>query len=128
MKAKILIMVGIALFALLIVGCEQGPIGPQGNTGATGVTGTQGEVGPQGNTGSTGAQGPQGEVGPQGPQGEKGDPGTPSNISREELAMQSDYSSTSGYYKNMLSHLKSTGLIDYEGKEVKATEELFPLV
>ena len=50
----------------------------------------------------------------------------PNTISREELAMQADYSPTSGSYKNMLSHLRSTCLIDYEGKEVKATEELFP--
>jgi len=51
----------------------------------------------------------------------------PNTISREELAMQVDYSPTSGSFKNMLSHLRSTGLIDYEGKEVKATEEMFPL-
>ncbi len=51
----------------------------------------------------------------------------PNTISREELGMQTDYSPTSGSFKNMLSHLRSTGLIDYEGKEVKATNELFPL-
>ena len=51
---------------------EQGPAGPQGETGAQGP---QGEAGPQG---PEGAQGPQGEPGPQGdpgPQGPKGDTG-----------------------------------------------------
>jgi Mn-dependent DtxR family transcriptional regulator len=52
----------------------------------------------------------------------------PNTISREEIAMQAEYSPTSGSFKNMLSHLRSTGLIDYEGKEVKATEEMFPLI
>jgi len=37
----------------------------------------------------------------------------PNTISREELAMQAEYSPTSGSFKNMLSHLRSTGLIDY---------------
>jgi len=65
----------------------QGPAGPQGATGATGAqgpqgpdgaTGAQGDPGPQGATGSqgeTGAQGPQGTQGDPGPQGPQGDPG-----------------------------------------------------
>ena len=28
----------------------------------------------------------------------------------------------------LLGHMRSTGLIDYVGQEVKATEELFPLI
>lgn len=52
----------------------------------------------------------------------------PDSISREEIAMKADYSATSGSFKNMLGHMRSTGLIDYKGQEVIATEELFPLV
>ena len=50
----------------------------------------------------------------------------PETISREELASQAEYSPTSGSFKNMLSHMRSTGLIDYVGLDIIATEELFP--
>ena len=51
------------------------PIGPQGETGATGPQGEKGDTGPQGpqgEKGDTGPQGPQGETGATGPQGPSG--------------------------------------------------------
>lgn len=51
----------------------------------------------------------------------------PSTITKEELAMKADYSATSGSFKNMLGHMRSTGLIDYRDTGVIASQELFPL-
>ena len=59
---------------------EQGPAGPQGETGPQGSKGDTGETGPQGpkgDTGETGPQGPKGDKGDTGPQGPKGDTGDP---------------------------------------------------
>ena len=56
----------------------EGPVGPQGPTGATGpagTTGPAGATGPAGPTGATGAQGPQGPAGTSGAQGPAGAPG-----------------------------------------------------
>lgn len=51
----------------------------------------------------------------------------PSQISREELASQAQFTSNGGHFKNSLGHLRSTGLVDYVGDDVKATSELFPM-
>src|SRR5713101_197385 len=47
-------------------------VGPQGPTGAEGVTGPPGLEGPQGAAGAPGGAGPQGAQGPVGPQGDSG--------------------------------------------------------
>jgi len=41
--------------------------------------------------------------------------------------MKAEYSATSGSFKNMLGHMRSTGLIDYRDTGVIASQELFPL-
>ena len=59
-------------YAFFAASGNQGPQGPQGETGTTGPQGPQGETGatgPQGPQGETGATGPQGPQGPQGPAG-----------------------------------------------------------
>ena len=58
------VILGVALLALSLAGCEQKP-GPQGQAGPQG---------PQGLAGPPGPPGPQGAAGPAGP---KGDPGMP---------------------------------------------------
>jgi hypothetical protein len=57
---------------LLTVACSSGPgtQGPQGPKGDTGATGLQGPLGPKGDTGGAGPQGPPGPQGAQGPPGE----------------------------------------------------------
>lgn len=51
----------------------------------------------------------------------------PNPISREDVAEKTNYSVTSGGFKNYLSHLRTTGLINYVGDgQLRATEELFP--
>jgi hypothetical protein len=59
-----------------IVG-PQGDQGPQGETGSTGAQGPQGEPGPAGADGAQGDPGPQGAEGPQGPAGADGAQGEP---------------------------------------------------
>ena len=57
----------------------QGPKGDQGNTGLQGPKGNQGKTGPRGpkdNKGDQGQQGTTGAQGPEGPRGLKGDPGS----------------------------------------------------
>lgn len=61
---------------------SQGPIGPQGSTGAIGPQGLQGVAGPMGPRGFTGATGLQGPQGIQGAQGVQGPPGTGGGFSR----------------------------------------------
>ncbi|MBJ6361215.1 exosporium leader peptide [Paenibacillus sp. MAHUQ-46] len=59
-----------------------GPTGPTGDTGSTGPTGTTGDTGstgptgPTGDTGSTGPTGPTGDTGSTGPTGTTGDTGS----------------------------------------------------
>ena len=63
------------LTGAIVTGLTAGPQGPQGDTGAQGVS----VIGPQGFQGDTGAQGDQGAdstvAGPQGPQGDQGPAG-----------------------------------------------------
>jgi len=66
---KLIIVVGLGIFA-----CE-GPEGPAGLQGIKGEQGIQGETGQQGPIGQTGPQGPAGTPGAIGPQGPQGIPG-----------------------------------------------------
>ncbi len=68
------ILVGLAVFAvLLFLGC-QGATGGAGVQGDTGPIGVEGEQGPQGPTGAAGSRGFPGFVGPRGPEGLPGKP------------------------------------------------------
>jgi len=65
------ILVGLAVFAvLLFLGCQGAP----GVPGETGPAGVQGESGPQGPSGAAGSRGFPGYVGPRGPEGLPGEP------------------------------------------------------
>ena len=50
----------------------------------------------------------------------------PESVTKELLAYQTAYSPNGGAFRNPLSRLKSTGLIEYIGNSVRATKELFP--
>lgn len=47
-------------------------------------------------------------------------------ISREDCAEKAGYSVTSSGFTNPLGHLRKLGLIEYVGRDLKATKELFP--
>ena len=50
----------------------------------------------------------------------------PDTMTREELGEKIGQSSTSGSFRNSIGHLRSTGLIEYIDKSVKASKEMFP--
>jgi len=51
----------------------------------------------------------------------------PNDISRDELAEQTDFAAGSGGFNNNLSNLKTRGAIEYPTKgKVKASQLLFP--
>ena len=50
----------------------------------------------------------------------------PDTMTREELGEKIGQSSTSGSFRNSIGHLRSTGLIEYIDKNVKASKEMFP--
>src|SRR5262249_5032947 len=94
---------GVALSAMLMVGCTldvvgppgpPGPLGPTGDKGPVGPAGSRGAPGPDGNAGLPGPPGRDGQQGRQGlagPQGPPGPPGT-ANVSRHHWESQTSVS------------------------------------
>jgi len=50
----------------------------------------------------------------------------PESMSREDVGERTNYSASSGGFSNAISRLKTLGLIEYSGGQLKASEEMFP--
>lgn len=57
MNIKSIVFSGVMLTGILLWGCKEGEMGPQGLKGDTGATGTSGAAGPKGDKGATGDPG-----------------------------------------------------------------------
>ncbi len=71
----VLISTVVAAGVSMIIPGQEGPEGPQGDTGPQGPAGATGDTGPQGPAGATGDTGPQGPAGATGDTGPQGEPG-----------------------------------------------------